>query len=92
MQKLFWFLILSLVLAGCSRDKPLMTASEEEEQEVRMRQLLEDSSPRNTNDIPKAIPEFKRTYDLNRPGEQVPNDVFPKPTEKERPTAEGDQG
>jgi hypothetical protein len=90
MKKIFWFLILNLVLIGCSRDQPLMTASDEEEQEVRMRQLLEDTSPRNMNDIPKAVPEFKKTYNLNRPGEEVPPDVVVQPTEKERPTADGD--
>lgn len=83
---------LSLVLAGCTREQA-STPQEQEEQETRMRDLLIESSPRNMNDIPKAVPEFKRDYDLNHYAKQKESSKESLETEqpiKDRPTAAGE--
>jgi len=54
---------LTLSLAGCPRPQA-GTPAEEEAQEERMRGFLNDSSPRNTNQQPKATPEFTKNLDL----------------------------
>lgn len=80
-------------LVGCAYEQP-STPAEQEAQEFKMRELLNDTSPRNMNDQPKATQEFKRTYDLDKPGTVVPNEeVMPESNQyKDRPTAEGDSG
>ena len=57
--------ILALFIAGCQRPQS-GTPAEEEAQEERMRAFLNDSSPRNMNQQPKAVPEFRKNIDFKR--------------------------
>lgn len=77
------------LLTGCAIYHA-QTPRDQQEKEFRMQQMLINTSQRNSNDILKATPEFKRTYDLDRPGVFVPPNRVPQPTPDQRPTAEGD--
>lgn len=67
---LFSFLLVSLVivgLVGCGSPRPEnMTPEEEAEyqraESQRAREMLSDTSPRNMNNLPKAIPEFRTRF------------------------------
>lgn len=81
----------ALILTGCTiYHAP--TPKDQQEKEFRMQQLLINTSQRNSNDQLKATQEFKRTYDLDRPGVFVPPQAIPQPTPDQRPTAEGEPG
>lgn len=57
------FVVFGLVfLTGCASSPFASTPREQREQDARMMGFLNDSSPRNTNGIPKALPEFTDTY------------------------------
>jgi hypothetical protein len=55
--------VLTLCLAGCSRPQS-GTPAEDEAQEERMRTFLNNSSPRNMNQQPKAVPEFRKNFNV----------------------------
>ncbi len=57
-----WLVVLCIVVSGCTRYAQPATPLEQEEQEDRMREFLNDSSPRNMNDHPKVTPEFTRSF------------------------------
>ncbi len=52
---------LCLMVSGCKNAGP-STPKEQEEQEQRMRVFLDETSPRNMNNLPKVTPEFKKTF------------------------------
>lgn len=52
-----------VVLTGCAKTNQPLTPLQREDQEIRMRQFLEDSSPRNQDhQQPKVEPKFSRTF------------------------------
>ncbi len=53
--------LLCVSVSACKSQEP-STPLEQEEQEQRMRQFLNDSSPRNTNQHSKVVPEFRKTF------------------------------
>jgi PBP1b-binding outer membrane lipoprotein LpoB len=53
-------LLLSMVLIGCVKGPA--TPSERE----RAREVLNETSPRNLNEHPKAVPEFKTSFPFKR--------------------------
>lgn len=61
MKKILVVTIL-LSVAGCFWNGKPMTAEEQEEQGERMREFLDESSPRNRNQQPKVVPEFVKEY------------------------------
>ena len=56
-------ILVSLTISGCQNKSPL-TPQEQEEQETRMRAFLNESSPRNMNQLPKVAPELKRSFNM----------------------------
>jgi len=52
-----------VALTGCAKTNQPLTALQREDQEIRMRQFLEDSSPRNQDhQQPKVMPKFFKTF------------------------------
>ncbi len=60
----------SLLLGGCVLDKTAMSPEERGAQEQRMRDFLNDSSPRNMNQQSKVTPEFTKQFRLPGPPKQ----------------------
>jgi len=60
-----YVVLLGALVAGCARNSAPLTPVEQEEQEVRMRNSLQETSVRSTNDHPKVTPEFTRTFTTN---------------------------
>ncbi len=54
----------SVLLSGCVVDKAALSPEERVDQEQRMRDFLNDSSPRNMNQQSKATPEFTKQFRL----------------------------
>lgn len=88
-MRYLWILMLcglcGATLVGCSDRRPASLA-EQEAQEEKMREFLNDSSPRNMNDLPKAATEFKRNIGTDTPA-PIPVPEFEVPV-KDRPTAQ----
>src|SRR4051812_3500534 len=57
--------LLCVVMSGCTRYAQPATPEEQVAQEQMMRNVLNDSSPRNMNEHPKVTDEFKRTFTTN---------------------------
>lgn len=55
---------LSLLLSGCFFEKATLSPAERAAQEQRMRDFLNDSSPRNMNQQSKATPEFTKRFQM----------------------------
>ncbi len=60
----------SVLLSGCVLDKTAMSPEERGAQEQRMRDFLNDSSPRNMNQQSKVTPEFTKQFRLPGAGKQ----------------------
>jgi len=69
MQSIYYFLmfLLCITISGCSRYAQPATPAEAEVQEEKMREWLKNSSPRATNQLPKAVPEFQETFSTSGP-------------------------
>ena len=66
--KSLWAILLALFLSACLRNDPPCTPEEASARDDMMRQALEDSAPRNQNQLPKANDEFVKTYNgLRKP-------------------------
>ena len=64
--------VISMVpLVGCGRAAP-ETPREGVEQEEKMREWLNESSPRALNNLPKATPEVVEVFRNAYPGEPLP--------------------
>ena len=61
-----FLILLCLAFTGCTRLAQPATPEEQEAQEEKMREFLNDSSPRNMNQQPKAIPEFTKRFNTTR--------------------------
>jgi hypothetical protein len=68
---------LSLLLNGCASQKVVLSPEERTVQEQRMRDFLNDSSPRNMNQQSKVTPEFTKQFRLAGP-QQVPDEASTK--------------
>lgn len=58
-------LILGLIcvsISGCTKYAAPSTPEEAESQESKARYWLDETSPRNSSNLPKVTPEFKATY------------------------------
>lgn len=80
MDKRYWasiVMVLGLV-SGCSANEQVETPQQDEEMEMKMRQFLNDSSPRNSDPVPKLNPEFVEP--ISHPGACPP---APGPSEEE---------
>ena len=62
----FMVVFLSVLVSGCIFNRAPLDPQDQDEQEARMREFLRESSPRNMNQQPKAVPEFIKTYNLKR--------------------------
>jgi hypothetical protein len=58
--------LLCVAIGGCSKYAAPSTPKEEEAQESRMRYYLEETSPRNSNGLPKVTPEFRKSFNLKK--------------------------
>lgn len=70
------YLILGLLcisISGCSQYATPSTPAEAEAQESRMRYYLDETSPRNSSNLPKVTPEFKTSYGSTGNSEDVPD-------------------
>ena len=54
--------LLCVLCSGCSKYATPSTPAEAEAQESRMRYYLDETSPRNSSNLPKVTPEFKKTF------------------------------
>jgi len=63
------------ILSGCALDKQPRTPEEMGDQESRMRYMLNETSPRNMNDLPKVTPEFSKSFNTGGPKEVVADEV-----------------
>ncbi len=72
MLRLIGWVGVSLLLHGCASQKVVLSPEERTTQEQKMRDFLNDSSPRNMNQQSKATPEFTRQFRLPGPRQQVP--------------------
>jgi len=55
-------MLLCVVLTGCPRNTQPVTAGDRAAEEEMMRNVLNDSSPRNMNEHPKVTDEFKKRF------------------------------
>ncbi|MBP6104383.1 MAG: hypothetical protein KBD23_05730 [Gammaproteobacteria bacterium] len=81
MLRLIGWVIVSLLLNGCASQKVVLSPEERTTQEQKMRDFLNDSSPRNMNQQSKATPEFTTQFRLPGPRKQAPHEA-PKETPK----------
>ncbi len=59
-------MLLCGAITGCTRNAQPATPAEQEEQEIRMRNLLNDTSPRNRDHrLPKVVPEFSKPFNTH---------------------------
>lgn len=72
MLRLIGCLGFSLLLSGCASEKLAQTPEARSAQEQRMRDFLNDSSPRNMNQQSKVTPEFTKRFRLPSPSKKEP--------------------
>jgi hypothetical protein len=58
--------LLCVASSGCTKYAAPSTPVEEEAQGSRMRYYLEETSPRNSNGLPKVTPEFRKSFNLRK--------------------------
>lgn len=75
MLRLIGLLGVSLLLSGCPSQKVVLSPEERTAQEQRMRDFLNDSSPRNMNQQSKVTPEFTTQFRLPSPRKQAPDEA-----------------
>lgn len=61
-MRYLWVIFACISVIGCTRFAQPATPLEQEEQEERMREFLDKSSPRNMNEHPKVTPEFTKKF------------------------------
>ncbi len=71
MKALSLAVFLCLLLTGCHNPETPMTPEQQEAQQERMREFLDESSPRNRNQQPKAVPEIVKNYEIKRTSKTV---------------------
>jgi len=62
MMRYLWLILACVSMIGCTRYAQPLTPTEQDEQEERMREFLDKSSPRNMNAHPKVTPEFTKKF------------------------------
>ena len=75
MLRLIGLVGVSLLLSGCASQKVELNPEERTAQEQRMRDFLNDSSPRNMNQQSKVTPEFTKQFRLPSPRKQAPDEA-----------------
>ena len=78
MLRLIGLVGISLLLTGCASQKVALSPEERTVQEQRMRDFLNDSSPRNMNQQSKVTPEFTKQFPLSGPRQQIPDEASKK--------------
>jgi hypothetical protein len=66
-----------IIVSGCTRFAQPATPVEQEEQEERMREFLDKSSPRNMSDLPKVTPEFIKRFNTKTNAQKGSSTVEP---------------
>lgn len=74
------------MLSGCTRYAAPETPEEAVAQEKRMRYYLQETSPRNSSNLPKVTPEFRTTWGTPKKSAEgeVQNTQTPQQIEDER--------
>ena len=75
MLRLVGLVGVSLLLNGCTSQKVELKPEERTAQEQRMRDFLNDSSPRNMNQQSKVTPEFTTQFRLPSPRKQTTDEA-----------------
>lgn len=68
------FLLLAILISGCTFNKQSTSLADQEAKEQMARQVLQESSPRNMNEHPKVVDEFKKSINLGIGGKPIKHD------------------
>ncbi len=82
MLRFIGLVALTLFLGACTSEKVALSPEERREQEQRMRDFLNDSSPRNMNQQSKVTPEFTKQFRLPSPKKENADEATSEPTKQ----------